>query len=69
MEWKNIKETEPKDGQRVLVWNELLDQANIQTWNENYQCWDTEDGDDYEHDIDDCPYWMELPEEPKRISK
>ena len=69
MEWKNIKEIEPKDDQRVLTWNTLWNEVRIQTWNENYQCWDTNDGDDYEFDMDVCLYWMELPEEPKMISK
>ena len=69
MNWKDIKEEKPKDDQRVLVWNDLHCQVTRQVWNNDYQCWDTEDGDDYEFDMENCPYWMELPEEPTQISK
>lgn len=69
MNWKNIKEETPKDGQRVLVWNTKYNEVTIQVWNKLLKCWDTEDGDDYDWDMEICPYWMELPEEPTQISK
>lgn len=65
--WNNIKETQPEDGQRVLTWhNKCFNEARIQVYNKLYQCWDSEDGDDYECELDDAPYWMPLPENPEK---
>ena len=62
MEWNNLKDTQPEDGQRVLTWNIGFKEARIQIYNEYYQCWDTEDGDDREWELHVAPYWMPLPE-------
>lgn len=64
MNWKNIEKEKPNDGERVLIWNAVWNIVTIQTWNENYQCWDTDDGDDFEWETDLCKYWMELPSSP-----
>lgn len=69
MNWKDIKEEKPKDGQRVLVRNTMYDVFIIQVWNGYIGCWNTEDGDDYGFDVENWSYWMELPEEPTQISK
>lgn len=60
-----------KDGQCLVTvmhtgrngdkWLEI----KILTWNSYYNVWDQEDGDDYECDPDDVPYWMPLPNKPK----
>lgn len=61
MKWKNINENKPIDGARVLVCDTYFQQVRILTYNEYYECWDGEDGDDRECDLDRCPYWTELP--------
>lgn len=61
MEWKDINENKPIDGARVLVCDIYYRQVRILTYNEYNECWDGEDGDDYECDLDRCPYWTELP--------
>lgn len=53
MNWKNIKESSPNDGERVLVWDECWQDGRILTYNEDYQCWDTDDGDDFEMSLDE----------------
>jgi hypothetical protein len=63
--WNNIKETQPEDGQRVLTWSKRFKEPRIQIYNEYYQCWDTEDGDDREWELHVAPYWMHLPEKPE----
>lgn len=65
--WKDITKEHPEDGQRVLTWNEYYKECRIQVFNEEYECWDTEDGDDFEYKLTDTiiRYWMELPNNPK----
>lgn len=69
-DWIDIDEKHPEDGQRVLVWNSKYNDSSIQVFNEEYQCWDTEDGDDFEYAIDEVNnvthdlnirYWHPLP--------
>lgn len=70
--WIDIKETQPEDGQRVLTWNNKFHETRIQAFNEEYQCWDTEDGDDIEFKLEDTmkngtpiiSYWQPLPKKP-----
>jgi hypothetical protein len=72
MNWINVDKKLPKDGERVLVWNNKFREAQIQTYNEFYKCWDSDDGDDYDFDLDSIymddikivEYWMPLPEKP-----
>lgn len=65
--WININEKHPNDNERVLTWNNKFKEARIQVFNEYYQCWDTEDGDDSEYGLDDgiIQYWMPLPKNPQ----
>ena len=65
--WKNINEEQPHDGERVLTWNKKFCEVRIQVFNEEYECWDTEDGDDFEFKLDDqiIKYWMSLPNKPE----
>lgn len=67
MNWKDITKEKPKDDQRVLTWNEYYKECRIQVFNEEYECWDTEDGDDFEYKLTDAiiRYWMKLPNNPK----
>jgi hypothetical protein len=67
MEWKKLSIEEPKDNERVLVWDSKFNECAIRIFNKHYNCWDTEYGDDYVHDCELSSYefWMNLPEEPK----
>lgn len=75
MEWIDIKETHPEDGQRVLTWNTKFGEARIQVFNKECHCWDMEDGDDIEFSLDATKkdgtliirYWQPLPEKPQYI--
>lgn len=65
--WLDIRKDKPEDGQRILTWNNYYNEPRIQVYNEEYQCWDTEDGDDFEYQIDDHKYiiyWQPLPGKP-----
>ena len=66
MDWKNINVETPKDGERVLVWDERFGEVRILTYNDYYKCWDGEDGDDCECALDDSRilFWMPLPSRP-----
>lgn len=65
--WKNINEERPKDGERVITWNNKFKEVRIQVFNEEHECWDTEDGDDFEFKLDDqiIKYWMNIPNKPE----
>jgi len=65
MEWKKLSIEEPKDNERVLVWDSGLKECTIRVFNKHYNCWDTEDGDDYDCELSSYEFWMRLPEEPK----
>lgn len=60
MEWKNINETKPVDGARVLACDTYYKRVTIATYNENNESWDNEEGMSYK--LSRCPYWTELPE-------
>lgn len=72
-QWLDINESKPDDGQRVLTWNTKFHEVRIQVFNEEYQCWDTEDGDDIEFKLDATMkdgtqiirYWQPLPKRPQ----
>jgi hypothetical protein len=67
--WLDIRKDKPEDGQRVLTWNNYYNEPRIQVYNEEYQCWDLEDGDDFEYPIDDYRYiiyWQPLPGKPNQ---
>ncbi len=71
-QWLDINDTKPDDGQRVLTWNNKFCESRIQVYNEECQCWDTEDGDDIEFTLDATTksgnpiiqYWQPLPKRP-----
>lgn len=65
MEWKKLSIEEPKDHERVLVWDTEFNECTIRVFNKSYNCWDTEDGDDYDCGLSSYEFWMKLPEEPE----
>ena len=67
MDWKDITVEQPRDNECVLTWNKRHNTARIQVFNQICGCWDTEDGDDYEYDLDTdiVQYWMHLPAKPE----
>lgn len=65
MEWKKLSIEEPKDNERVLVWDSEFKECTIRVFNKSYNCWDTEDGDDYDADLGSYEFWMKLPENPE----
>lgn len=65
MKWKNINEEKPNDSQRVLVCDKHFGEVRILTYNDYYKCWDTEDGDDYNCELNSIEWWMPLPEYKK----
>lgn len=53
MEWKKIEEVGyPEDGEKVVVWDNRFDEARMLYYNGFHECWDNEEGDDYECDLD-----------------
>ena len=62
--WMDITKKQPADGERVLTWNNESNEPRIQVFNKLYQCWDTEDGDDFEYELDEATHWQSLPGEP-----
>ena len=66
-QWLDIDDITPDDGQRVLTWNKRFEEVRIQVFNKLCECWDEEDGDDYEYDLDTniIQYWMPLPTKPE----
>lgn len=67
MDWKDITVEQPRNEERVLTWNKRFEEARIQVFNKLCECWDEEDGDDYEYDLDTniIQYWMPLPTKPE----
>jgi len=74
MDWISVKERMPNDGERVLVWNNKQGEPTLQVYNKDYECWDTEDGDDFDFQVGAVcgngekivEYWMPLPEKPNK---
>ena len=62
MEWIDILQEHPNDNERVLTWNKRFNEARIQVYNQEYECWDTEDGDDFEFNFDASiiQYWARI---------
>ena len=56
-----LAEQEPKQYERVMVWNEKFKQWIPQVFNKDYECWDEEDGDDYSRKIQLTDRWFRLP--------
>lgn len=58
-----IAEKTPEPDEYVLV-KELGEGSwKSQVFNRTYYCWDTEDGDDYDYDVDENDIWMRLPKD------
>ncbi len=49
-----------------LVWDTKFKEVRILVFNHDHECWDDEDGDDYECDIERCSHWMPLPQGPDK---
>jgi hypothetical protein len=70
--WVDINVRYPDDGQRVLTWNNRYGEVRTQVFNMEYECWDTEDGDDFEFKLNATTkdgtlivrYWQPLPKKP-----
>ena len=62
--WIKTEDEVPEDDERVLA--KMKDRAGwdwtVRVWNEHYNCWDDEDGDDYECDREDVEVWMRIKE-------
>lgn len=63
MEWIKTENQTPNNGEQVLVWYYGY-QYKLLIWNDVYNCWDDEEGDDYFCDRDKVEYWTHLPKEP-----
>lgn len=56
-----LAEQEPRQDERVMVWNEKFKEWDPQVFNKECECWDQEDGDDYERDLQPTDHWFRLP--------
>ena len=56
-----LAEQEPKQDERVMVWHEKFKEWHPQCFNKHCECWDTEDGDDYDFDLDKNDRWFRPP--------
>jgi hypothetical protein len=57
-----IAEKTPEQDEYVMVKRYGEDYWTPKVYNAYYNCWDTEDGDDYNYDVDKNDIWMRLPE-------
>ena len=57
-----LAEKEPEPDERVMVRCKCWSEWYPQVFNKEYKCWDTEDGDDYDFDLDETDHWFRLPE-------
>lgn len=62
----SLAEQEPRQDERVMVWDNRLKQWSPQYYNKECNCWDTEDGDDYDRDLKDEDVWFRLPANPNK---
>lgn len=60
-----LDEQEPNQDELVMVWKEKWKSWNQLVFNKEYDCWDTEDGDDYACDLGPKDFWFRLPADPK----
>lgn len=60
MEYISVNKERPQDGQKCLVHfpNKTV---KLLVYNEHYDVWDDEYGDDYYTDITNDQYWMPIP--------
>lgn len=74
MEWISVKDRLPETDGRCIVYKRYdwerggtgghFFVIEILSFNTHYQCWDDEDGDDYNCDIEKVTHWMPLPPAP-----
>ena len=57
-----LAEKEPEPDERVMVRCKCWSGWHPQVFNKKYKWWDTEDGDDYDFDLDETDRWFRLPE-------
>lgn len=57
-----LEERKPNQDERVMVWSEEFYEWRPQVYNAIEECWDTEDGDDFEKKLDKYDRWFYLPE-------
>lgn len=63
MEWIKTENQTPNDGEQVLCLY-YRHTYKLLVWNNIYNCWDGEDGDDYYCSRDEVEYWTHLPKKP-----
>ena len=56
-----ISEKTPEQDEYVMVKRYCANYWVPKVYNAHYNCWDTEDGDDYDSDVDENDIWMRLP--------
>ena len=56
-----ISEKTPEQDEYVLIKRYGEGYWTPKVYNAYYNCWDTEDGDDYSYDVDENDIWMRLP--------
>lgn len=56
-----IAEKVPAQDEYVMVKRYREGYWAPKVYNAHYNCWDTEDGDDYDCDVDENDIWMRLP--------
>ena len=59
-----LAEQEPNQDERVMVWQKKWKEWHPQVFNKVDNCWDTEDGDDYDSDLAPDDLWFRLPKKP-----
>mgnify|MGYP003318596218 FL=1 len=59
--WILFEEQKPANGQRCLVCYKPWEMVIILTYNEKFECWDDEEGDDYFCDFTEVDFWRSLP--------
>lgn len=57
-----LEERKPNHDERVMVWSEEFYEWRPQVYNAMEECWDTEDGDDFDKNLDKYDRWFCLPE-------
>lgn len=62
MGWILFEEQKPKHEQRCLVRYKPWEDVIILTYNERFECWDDNTGDDYFCDFTEVDYWCSLPD-------
>jgi len=67
--WIKTSEKQPDKKENVRVSQVpclafYKNEIRVLYFNHTHECWDNEDGDDFECRIEDVEYWMLLPEKP-----